>query len=102
MTGKTDWANRLQTIAFAHNVSHIPCLRTSPYALVFNRIPPSAVDMQVLEVARRSNMPGVSEMFLDNFQMLHEAITQNVLENTEVAEKHRFARAREHNLKEGV
>lgn len=90
-TGKADWANRLQTIAFLHNFSQVPCTRTGPYALVLNRQPHLAVGARVLEAARKSGVPAFSETFMDSFEIMHDAITQDVLENSEIAQKHQFA-----------
>jgi hypothetical protein len=58
------------------------------------------IDLQLVEAARRSNVPHFVETFFDDFEILNQAIAKNVLDNREVAEKHQFARAREHGFKE--
>jgi hypothetical protein len=59
------------------------------------------MDAQVLQAARESTVPGFAQDFFTDFEMLHQALIQNVAENWDTAQQYQFARARPHNLKEG-
>jgi hypothetical protein len=100
LKGQTDWPNRLQAIAFGFNVGQVPTLGVSAYNLIYGCQPRLPVDLQLLEAARRSNVPHFVETFFDDFSILNDAIARNVLDNRQVAEQHQFARAREHGFKE--
>jgi hypothetical protein len=100
LKGQTDWPNRLQAVAFAYNVAQVPTLGVSPYNLILNCQPRLPIDLQLLEAARRSNIPHFVETFYDDFAILSDSIARNVSDNRQVAEQHQFARAREHGLKE--
>jgi hypothetical protein len=58
------------------------------------------IDLQLLEAARRSNIPHFVETFFDDFKILNDSIAMNVSDNQQVAEQHQFARARDHGLNE--
>jgi hypothetical protein len=100
LKGQTDWPNRLQAVAFGYNVAQVPTLGVSAYNLVYGCQPRLPVDLQLLEAARRSNIPHFVETFFDDFSILNHAIARNVSDNRQVAEQHQFARAREHGLRE--
>jgi hypothetical protein len=46
-------------------------------------------------------VPHFAESFLGRFELLHQAVAQNLAENRLAAQQNQFARARQHNLKEG-
>jgi hypothetical protein len=75
-------------------------LGVSAYNLVYGCQPRLPVDLQLLEAARRSNIPHFVETFFDDFSILNHAIAQNVSDNRQVAEQHQFARAKDHGLRE--
>jgi hypothetical protein len=100
LKGQKDWPNRLQAVAFGYNVAQVPALGVSAYNLLYACQPRLPIDLQLVEAARRSNVPHFVETFFDDFAILNQAIAKNVLDNREVAEKHQFARAREHGFKE--
>jgi hypothetical protein len=100
LKGQTDWPNRLQAIAFGFNVGQVPTLGVSAYNLVYACQPRLPIDLQLVEAARRSNVPHFVETFFDDFSILNDAISRVVSDNRDVAEKHQFARAREHGFKE--
>jgi hypothetical protein len=101
LQGQTDWPRRVPDITFAFNVSFISSLGTSPFVLTYNRNPRLAVDAQLLQAARESKVPHFAESFLGRFELLHQAVAQNLAENRLAAQQNQFARARQHNLKEG-
>jgi hypothetical protein len=92
LKGQTDWPNRLQAVAFGFNVSQVPTLGVSPYNLILNCQPRLPIDSQLLEAARRSNIPHFVETFYDDFSILSDSIAQNVSDNRQVAEQHQFER----------
>jgi hypothetical protein len=91
LKGQTDCQNRLQAVAFVYNVAQVPCSGVSPYKLLYNRQPRLPIDLQLLEAARRSNIPHFAETFFDDFRLLSDAIAKNVSDNRQVAEQHQFA-----------
>jgi hypothetical protein len=99
LQGRTDWPRHVPEVVFAHNVSCIPSIGTSPFVLTFNRHPRLAVDAQLLQAARESQVPHFAESFLGRFELLHQALALNLEENRLAAQKNQFARARQHNLK---
>jgi hypothetical protein len=101
LQGQTDWPRRVPDITFAFNVSFISSLGSSPFILTYNRNPRLAVDAQLLQAARESNMPHFVETFLRRFELLHQAVAENLAENKLTAQQNQFTRARQHNLKEG-
>jgi hypothetical protein len=87
-------------VAFGYNVSQVPTLGVRAYNLLYGCQPRLPIDLQLIEAARRSNIPHFVETFFDDFSILSGAIAQNVSDNRQVAEQHQFARAREHGLRE--
>jgi hypothetical protein len=63
LKGQTDWPNRLQAVAFGFNVSQVPTLGVSAYNLLYGCQPRLPIDLQLLEAARRSNIPHFVETF---------------------------------------
>jgi hypothetical protein len=59
------------------------------------------VDAQLLQAARQSQVPHFAESFLGRFELLHQAVAQNLEESRLAAQQNQFARARQHNLKAG-
>jgi hypothetical protein len=59
------------------------------------------VDAQLLQAARQSKVPHFAESFLGRFELLHQAVAQNLAENRLAAQQNQFARARQHKLKTG-
>jgi hypothetical protein len=59
------------------------------------------VDVQLLQAARQSQVPHFAESFLGRFELLHQAVAQNLEESRLAAQQNQFARARQHNLKAG-
>jgi hypothetical protein len=101
MQKRTDWTRQIPTVAFAHNVAVIPSQAISPFVILFNSQPRLAVDANVLQAARQSTVPGFAQAFLADFEALCQAVAQNIAENKDTVQKHQFARARQHNFKEG-
>jgi hypothetical protein len=70
LKGQTDWPNRLQVVAFGYNVGQVPALGVSAYNPLFGCQPRLPIDLQLLEAARRSNIPHFVETFFDDFSIL--------------------------------
>jgi hypothetical protein len=99
LQGRMDWPGKVPEIVFALNISCIPSIGTSPFVLTFNRHPRLAVDAQLLQAARQSQVPYFAESFLGRLELLHQALALNFEENKLAAQKNQFARARQHNSK---
>jgi hypothetical protein len=101
LQGQTDWPRKVPELVFAFNVSCIPSIGNGPFVLTYNRHPRLAVDAQLLQAARQSQVPHFAESFLGRFELLHQAVAQNLEESRLAAQQNQFARARQHNLKTG-
>jgi hypothetical protein len=101
LQGHTDWPKKVPEITFAFNITSIPSLEKSPFVLTHHRNPRLAVDAQLLQAARESNVPHFAESFLGRFELLHQAVAENISDSRLQAQQNQFKRAREHNLKEG-
>jgi hypothetical protein len=54
----------------------------------------------LLQAAKESNVPHFAETFLGRFELLHQAVAENLADSRLNAQQNQFARAIQHNLKE--